>query len=99
MNLNTERTTLFLMCNLGIEIRRLFSYDQKESDMINMSAKRSKKIISEIYQKVDMLNRSMELEKIIYIIDDKINLHKLNINKNNIDSYFKPFINKFYSTF
>ena len=97
MTMNTERTTLFLMCNLGIEIKRLFSYDNKDGDMIKMSANRSRKIISEIYQKQDMLNRSTELEKIIYIIDDKVNLHKLNIDKNDIDLYFKPFINRFYS--
>lgn len=94
---NTERTSLFLMCNLGIEIKRLFSYDKKDVDMIKMSADRSRKIISEIYQKSDMLNRYTELEKMIYLIDDKLNLHKLNIDKNDIDLYFKPFINRFYS--
>lgn len=97
MNTNTERTSLFLMCNLGIEIKRLFSYDNKDIVMIKMSADRCRKIISEVYQKVDMLDRSTELEKIIYIIDDRLNLHKLNINKNDMDMYFKPFINRFYS--
>ena len=97
MNSISERTVLFLMCNLGIEIKRLFSYHINDVDMIKMSAIRSKKIISEIYQKPDMLNRSIELEKLIYIIDDKVNFNKLNVDKENIDSYFKPFINKFYS--
>jgi hypothetical protein len=94
---NAERTSLFLMCNLGIEIKRFFSYDKKDIEMINMSANRSKKIISEIYQKLEMLNRSMELEKLIYIIDDRLTFNKLTVDKGDIDSYFKPFINKFYS--
>jgi hypothetical protein len=85
------------MCNLGIEIKRFFSYDKKDIEMINMSANRSKKIISEIYQKLEMLNRSMELEKLIYIIDDRLTFNKLTVDKGDIDSYFKPFINKFYS--
>ena len=97
MNTNTERTSLFLMCNLGIEIKRLFSYDDKEGDMIKMSANRSRKIISEICLKPDMLNRQMELEKIIYIIDDRINLHRLKVGKDDMDKYFKPFITRFYS--
>jgi len=97
MNNNTERTSLFLMCNLGIEFKRLFSYDKEDVNMINMSANRCRKIISEIYQKADMFDRSIELEKMIYIIDDKINTHKLDVDKNDIDMYFKPFINRFYS--
>jgi stage III sporulation protein SpoIIIAA len=87
-----ERTSLFLMCNLGIEMQRLFSCDIQDTEQLHVLATRSKQIISQIAQKDDMKGRYMEIEKLSDIIFDRVYLHKLSITKEQVRDYFQPFI-------
>ncbi len=90
--MNNERTTLFLMANLGIEMQRLFSYAPEEKEKIVSSSHRAKSIIVQISQKEDIHNGYKELEKLLDIIMDKMHVQNLTITKQQLNTYFQPFI-------
>ena len=90
--MKNERTTLFLISNLGVEMQRLFSYSSEEKDKMTASAERAKSIIEQIVQKDDVCNGYKEMEKLSDIITDKLHLNILAVTKHQLQAYFHPFI-------
>ncbi len=89
--MNTERTALFYMANLGSEVSRAISEYQKE-DFIEMhnSIIRAKKIMEKIKAFSEMKGRTGELEILNSIIED-LDQKKLEVNENQLLDYFSPF--------
>lgn len=95
--MNTERTTLFYMANLGSEVSRALLEYQK-SDFVNMhnSIYRAKNIIAKIKEFPEMKGRTSELEILESIIED-LDQKKLEINKDQLMDYFSPFATRLMS--
>ncbi len=95
--MNTARTPLFYMANLGGEISRALLEYQKE-DFINMhnSILRTKGIVEKIREFPEMKGRTGELEILESIMED-LDQKKLTINKNQLLDYFSPFANRLIS--
>ncbi|OGI65428.1 hypothetical protein A3A95_01085 [Candidatus Nomurabacteria bacterium RIFCSPLOWO2_01_FULL_39_18] len=89
--MNTARTPLFYMANLGSEISRAISEYQKD-DFINMhnSILRAQNIIQKIKEFSEMKGRTSELEILESIIGD-LDQKKLEVDKNQLLDYFSPF--------
>lgn len=89
--MNTDRTPLFYMANLGSEISRALSeYQKKDFQSMSASTSRAKNIITEIKKFPEMKGRTNELEILKSIIDD-LNMRKLEVNKDHLINYFTPF--------
>ena len=90
-NMNTARTPLFYMANLGSEVTRaLLEYERKEYDKMERSLSRAEEIIQRLEQFPEMQGRTGELEILRSIIED-LNQKKLEVNKNHLINYFTPF--------
>ena len=89
-----ERTTLFLMANLGVEMQRLFSYDIHDTKSVQASAIRAKHIVNQIMLKDEIKNRYMEIEKIYDVISDYTDRKYLEVTKEEIENYFALFITR-----
>jgi hypothetical protein len=89
--MNATRTPLFYMANLGSEVSRALLEYQKE-DFINMhnSILRAKNIIEKIKEFSEMKGRTGELEILKSIIKD-LDQKKLEVDKDQLLSYFSPF--------
>jgi len=89
--MNSARTPLFYMANLGSEVSRALSEYQKE-DFKNMhnSIFRAKSIIDKIKEFPEMQGRMGEIEILESIIKD-LNQKKLEVNKDQLLGYFYPF--------
>ena len=89
--MNTARTPLFYMANLGSEVTRaLLEYERKEYDKMERSLSRAEEIIQRLEQFPEMQGRTGELEILRSIIED-LNQKKLEVNKNHLINYFTPF--------
>lgn len=89
--MNTARTPLFYMANLGSEISRaLLEYENKDFEKMKSSISRAEKIIAEIEKFPEMKGRTGELEILKSIIED-LNQRKFELNKTQFLSYFSPF--------
>lgn len=89
--MNTVRTPLFYMANLGSEVSRiLLEYKKKDFGKMRSSILRAKNIIEKIEQFPEMKGRTGELEILKSIIYD-LNQKKLEINKKHLINYFTPF--------
>lgn len=95
--MNTIRTPLFYMANLGSEVSRiLLEYEKKDFERMRHSILRAKNIIGKIEQFPEMKGRTGELEILKLIIDD-LNQKKLEINKKHLADYFTPFATRLMS--
>lgn len=89
--MNTNRTPLFYMANLGSEVSRaLLEYENKDFEKMKNSIVRAKEIISKIEKFPEMQGRTGELEILSSIIED-LNQKKFELNKNQLLDYFSPF--------
>lgn len=88
-----ERTSLFLMANLGSEVSRMISArEKKDADALRGALKRSEQIIVELKVKPDMKKRLYEIEILESVITAMGDLaEKLFVSPRAIKSYFTPF--------
>lgn len=95
--MNTDRTTLFYMANLGSEFSRIFSeYKKKDFEKMRGSILRAENIIKKIEEFPEMKGRTGELDILKSIIRD-LNQKKLKINEEHLINYFTPFAARFMS--
>lgn len=96
--MNTARTPLFYMANLGSEISRALLWYQKK-DFINMhnSIFQAENIIGKIKEFPEMKGRTGELE-ILELIIKNLDQKKLEVNKEQLLDYFSPFTMRLMST-
>lgn len=89
--MNTARTPLFYMANLGSEVSRAVLEYQKE-DFVSMhnSIIRAKDIIGKIKEFPEMKGRTSELEILESIIED-LDQRKLEVDQDQLLDYFSPF--------
>jgi hypothetical protein len=89
--MNTNRTALFYMANLGSEVSRaLLEYQEKDFEKMENSIIRAKNIILKIEEFPEMKGRTGELEILKSIIED-LNRKKFELDKNQLLNYFSPF--------
>lgn len=91
--MNTKRTSLFLMANLGAEVSRIISAKDKHDDTLAKEALfRANKMIDEIKTLPDMKTRLQEINMLSSVIKDILqNNPTLKVSTKNIKSYFVPF--------
>jgi len=92
--MNTERTSLFLMANLGAEVSRIISLqEQHEVVLAKEALSRAHKIIIEIKTLPDMKTRLQEMNALSDVIDNILEPQPtLHISTQHIKSYFVPFV-------
>ena len=89
--MNTSRTPLFYMANLGSEISRaLLEYQKKDFEKMRNSIIRAKGIMEKIEEFSEMKGRTGELDILRSIVED-LNQKKLEIDKEHLMNYFTPF--------
>jgi len=89
--MNTTRTPLFYMANLGSEISRaLLEYEKNDFEKMRGSTSRAESIIEKIKEFPEMSGRTGELEILQSIVAD-LNLKKFELDKNQLLNYFYPF--------
>jgi hypothetical protein len=92
--MNNQRTTQFLMANLGVEIMRLFSY-KKQGNIVEArtSGERASKIIDSLenHPHINSGKKEVEMIREVMIKDVLSEKPKYQITERNIDSYFMPF--------
>lgn len=88
-----NRSSLFLMANLGSEVSRLFSAREKrDSKMIRESFERAQKILNEIIVIPDMKKREEEVNILREIINDLADENReVKTSKKDLIGYFTPF--------
>lgn len=91
--MNTNRTPLFLMANLGSEMSQIFSYMEKgELKMAQSARSRANIIITELLAHSDMKGRTGEVEILSEIIEDVFaSNRRYKVKKSEIEEYFMPF--------
>jgi len=95
--MNTDRTALFYMANLGSEVSHaLLEYQRKDFGKMKNSILRAKDIILKIKKFPEMKGRMGELEILKSIIED-LNQKKFELNKDQLLGYFYPFTNRLMS--
>jgi len=95
--MNTDRTPLFYMANLGSEVSRiLLEYKKEDFEKMRNSILRAKNIIKKIEEFSEMKGRTGEINILKSIIDN-LNQKKLEINKEHLINYFTPFTTRFMS--
>lgn len=95
--MNTERTPLFYMANLGSEVSRaILEYQKEDFEKMRNTIIRAENIINKIAEFPEMKSRTGELEILRSIIED-LNQNKLEINKDHLVNYFTPFATRFMS--
>ena len=90
--MNTERTSLFLMANLGSEVSQIFSAKEKNNTNLLASAMtRAKGIILELKNLPDTKNNE-EIDILADVINDLGETNpKYQISPEHLKSYFYPF--------
>lgn len=95
--MNTTRTPLFYMANLGSEFSHaLLEYQKKDFEKMRNSIIRVKNIIKKIEEFKEMKDRTGELEILKSIIEN-LNQKKLEIDKKQLMDYFIPFATRLMS--
>ena len=91
--MNTQRTSLFLMANLGAEVSRIILLTEKHDDALAREAFiRANKIIREIKALPDMKTRLQEIEALSKVIESIVeSKSSVHIPAEHITSYFLPF--------
>jgi len=89
--MNTNRTPLFYMANLGSEISRaLLEFQKKDFEKMRNSVIRSKNIIEKIEEFPEMKGRTGELKILKSIIED-LSQKKFELDQDQLINYFTPF--------
>ena len=95
--MNTERTSLFYMANLGSEITRALSaYQAEDYEKMHGSIGRIKAIMGKIEKLPEMHGRTGELQILKSIIEDLSNKN-LKVDKDQLMDYFSPFAERLMS--
>lgn len=91
--MSTQRTSAFLMANLGAEVSRILSAKDRNNEIqIRESFDRALKILKEIMTIPDMKTRAVEITSLSNLITDLVKPNpSLHISRKNISSYFIPF--------
>lgn len=90
--MNTTRTPLFYMANLGSEISRaLLEYEKNDFEKMRGSTLRAENIIEKIKEFPEMNGRTGELD-ILQSVVENLNQKKFELNKNQLLDYFSPFV-------
>lgn len=91
--MNTVRTPLFLMANLGSEVSQIFSHIEKgDLSSAKSSHSRAERIVRTLLLHPGMKNRTGEVEILEEIMEDVFAPHRrFLITKAEIESYFLPF--------
>ena len=94
--MNTERTTNFLMANLGSEMMRFFGLIKQDNiPFAQKSAERVLKIIDSIKNRSDIKGGKEEVEILKSITLDALNdNHGFNVSEKELNSYFLPFASR-----
>jgi hypothetical protein len=96
--MNTNRTPLFYMANLGSEMSRvLLEYEKKDFGKMRNSVIRAKDIITKVEEFPEMSGRTGELEILKSIIED-LNQKKFELKKDQLLDYFSPFATRLMSS-
>lgn len=88
-----ERSSLFLMANLGSEVSRLLSFEEK-GDVVEVekSYQRSKRILEQIEDCPQMKSRHMEVAILGEVIEDLVtSKKKYSVYSEDLQNYFIPF--------
>ncbi len=89
-----QRSSLFLMANLGSEVSKMFGAKER-SDMtvLQGASRKAQEIISEIIKYPEMRARIHEIEILSSVITDISSPDpKFKISPKNLKSYFFPFV-------
>ncbi len=91
--MNIQRTSLFLMANLGAEVSRIMLLAEKHEDALAKEAlARANKIITEIKTLPDMKTRLQEIDALSKVIENILESKPaFHIPAKHIKSYFLPF--------
>ena len=91
--MNTERSPLFLMANLGSEVNRLLDFKERgEVAEIEKSQKRALQIVARILAMPQMQSRQSEITILKNLIEDLVLREgKYRINPEDLRQYFIPF--------
>lgn len=91
--MNTERTSQFLMANVGAEVSRMISARKsRDADLLKGALERALAIIVQIKAKPDMKAREYEIDTLEYVLRDAAMPHpQFTISDKNLQSYFIPF--------
>lgn len=94
--MKTERTTYFLMANLGSELIRFLALQKnKNSKDARTSADRAFHIMEQLMERKDIGNGKQEVAILKKLIDDSLSSsHLYNLNENDLNSYFMPFVSR-----
>lgn len=97
--MNTQRTSSFLMANLGAEVSRIISAKNAENEKFAKECLlRAEKILKEVMTFPDMEKRSSEIETLLNVIREIVNPNPtIIVSQQNIISYFIPFALKLVS--
>ena len=93
--MNTERTSLFLMANLGSEVSRIFyAKEFGDSRIFEIAMMKAKSILTELKNLPDTKNNS-EIDILADVINDiGKRTRKYEISSEQLQSYFYPFAMK-----
>ena len=91
--MNTQRTSLFLMANLGAEVSRIILLAERGEDALAKEAlSRAHTIITEIKALPDMKTRLQEIDALSKVIESILEPRPaVHIPTEHITSYFLPF--------
>jgi len=91
--MNTARTSLFLMANLGAEVSRIISAQERgDKDSARVALFRAENILNEVMHLPDMKPRVQELEALTEALRSLIApVSSHTISPAHLKSYFTPF--------
>ena len=91
--MNAERTTTFLMANLGSEIVRFFGLKKNGlTGMAKASAERALKIVDSLLNRPDVGGGKEEVKILKMIIEDALSDKPVcTVTEKELNSYFNPF--------
>jgi hypothetical protein len=91
--MNPERTSLFLMANLGSEVERILdAYESRNPSRIIACLERADRIVEQLYASPDMQPRLTEIETLSEVIKDFGNeVRQYTVEPDELRSYFTPF--------
>ena len=88
----TQRTSLFLMANLGSEVSKIISAKEKnDGEMLDLARAKATLILSELKQLPDTKNNT-EIDILAKVIADLTKkVSAFHISSKNLKAYFLPF--------
>lgn len=90
--MNTERTSLFLMANLGAEVSRIIGAQERgDKDEARSALLRAEKILKEVMQLPDMKPRAQELQTLTEVLRSLPASDFHAVFSTHLKSYFTPF--------